>query len=97
MARAIDTIDVTDTPELRRIAEEVRATREPVVLRTGDEDIAIVVPIEPGDRGRWRSTTEADDIASRASFGGWSDIVDADQLKREIAEARGSDRPVPDL
>jgi hypothetical protein len=97
MSRTTEAIDVTDTPEIRRIAEEVRASREPVVLRTGEEDLALVIPVESAGDGYRRPITEEDDTASRSAFGGWRGIVDAEQLKRDIAESRGSDRPVPEL
>ena len=96
MALEIEAIDVTDVPELRRIAEEVRDTREPRVLRAGDEDVAVVMPV-PRRRGRKRQRTEADDATFRSSFGGWRGLVDGERLKRGQEEARGSDRPLVKL
>ncbi len=37
-------IDVTTSAELRRVAEQVRQTRQPVPLTQGDEVIAVVQP-----------------------------------------------------
>lgn len=91
MARAVEAVDVTDLPDLRRIAEEVRDTGRPCLLRIGDEGVALVVPIEEETNRRGRPTAE-DEAASRASFGAWRGIVDGEQLKRDIAEARGSKR-----
>lgn len=91
MARTIDAIDVSDTPDLRRVAEEVRDTGRPCLLRIGDEEVAIVTPIGEAAERRGRPTAE-EEIASRASFGGWRGIVDGEQLKRDLAEARGSRR-----
>lgn len=90
MARTIDAIDIADIPELRRIAEEVRDTGRPYILRIGGADVAVVAPI---DEEAERPTAEHE-AASRASFGGWRGIVDGEQLKRDLAEARGSGRPV---
>ncbi len=96
MAQEIEAIDVTDVPELRRIAEEVRDTREPRVLRAGDEEVAILMPV-PVKRGRKRIRTRADYDAVLAAAGGWKGLVDGEQLKKDLEEARGSDRPVVEL
>lgn len=45
MARELRPIDISNQPEVLRIAEEVRATQEPRVLRRNREDLAIVTPI----------------------------------------------------
>lgn len=88
---------MADFPEVRRVAEQVRGTGHPVVLRNGDEDLAILVPIARAEDAQKSSTTAEDDIAARSAFGGWRGIVDAEQLKHDVTEARGSDRPVPKL
>jgi len=44
MARELKHIDISDKPDLARIAEEVRATQEPRALCRNGEDIALVVP-----------------------------------------------------
>lgn len=38
-------IDIANTPELARLAEEVRQTQEPRMLRRGSQDVALVLPI----------------------------------------------------
>jgi hypothetical protein len=38
-------VDVSDTPELLRLAEEVRASRQPLVLAREDELLAVVRPV----------------------------------------------------
>ncbi len=40
-------IDITDLPELGRLADEVRASRRPRLLRRGAEEIAMLVPVVP--------------------------------------------------
>ena len=54
MARAIKTIDITDVPELVRIAEEVARTGEARVLRRDSEDVAVLMPMS-SSVGRPRS------------------------------------------
>lgn len=38
-------LDVTGSPELSRLADDVQATRRPRVLRKGDQDVALVLPL----------------------------------------------------
>jgi len=45
MAQQPTPVDVSDLPDLLRLAEEVRATRRPRVLRRGDEDLAVLMPL----------------------------------------------------
>jgi hypothetical protein len=44
MATELEPIDISDLPELLRIAEEVRLTRQPRMLRRDGEDIAVLMP-----------------------------------------------------
>jgi hypothetical protein len=91
------TIDATDIPELRRIAEEVRDTGEPVVIRSGDEDLAVVTPIASA-RGLkdWRPTPEQIE-ATMSAAGSWKGLIDVDKFKAEMKAARGSKRPPVEL
>jgi hypothetical protein len=98
MTKELTPIDVTRVPDLLRIAEEVRATGEPRVLRRDSEDLAVVSPIVPKAKRRVRRVpTKADWDAFRSSAGGWSDL-DTDQLVEDIYESRRrSIRPPVDL
>ncbi|MCL4458715.1 MAG: hypothetical protein M1136_03835 [Chloroflexi bacterium] len=94
MARGLRPIDISNVPELLRIVEEVRRTDEARVLRRDDEDLAILMPAKPGSKHKPKPIkTRADYEAFCSAFGGWKGIVDADTLKRDLASARGSDRP----
>ena len=99
MARELRPIDISNTPELLRLAEEVRSTGEPRLLRADSEDIAVLMPTPPTSSKRRgdRAHTEADHEAFRASAGGWKD-VDTDKLIADIYESRSrSSRPPLDL
>ena len=50
MAHEPTPIDVSTMPELARLAEEVRPTRQPRVLRRGTEDLAELRPAPPRPR-----------------------------------------------
>ncbi len=86
MARETRRIDVTHTPELLRIAEEVRASNEPYVLRRDSEDIAMVVPVRK--RGAKRAISKADYEAFLSSAGGWKGSVDVDKFLKDNERSR---------
>jgi hypothetical protein len=98
MAEHAKPIDISDTPELLRLAEEVRRDGAPRVLCTHDEDLVMIVPLpQPRTRRRGRVKTQADYEAFRRSAGGWADL-DTDTLIKNIYEDRKrSSRPPVDL
>lgn len=99
MAHARAAIDISDMPDLVRLAEEVRASNKARVLRRAGEDVAIIVPVARAGakRSRRHTPSAADREAFLASAGSWKGLVDAETLKKDIKEARGSDREFPDL
>ena len=83
-------IDISHFPELIRLAEEVRTTGEPRVLRHASEDLAVLMPIarraEDAAAGEEpRSKRQKAHLMSLA--GAWSD-VDADRMIEELYRAR---------
>ena len=98
MARELKTIDVSSIPELLRLAEEVRDTNEPRVLKRDSEDLAILMPASRRRRRRTpRPKTRADYEAFRSAAGSWKD-VDTDRLIAEVYESRRrSSRPAVEL
>lgn len=96
MPRKLRAVDISHVPELLRIAEEVRASGEPRVLRRRGEDLAILTPPKPR-RKPTRARTSKDLDAFRSAAGGWKD-VDTDRLLADIhADRRVSDRPPVEL
>ena len=72
-----------------RIAEEVRTSGRPRILRRNGEDMAMVIPITHGRKHRTRHTrTQADYDAFLSAAGGWKGLVDADKLLADIYESR---------
>jgi hypothetical protein len=88
--------DISNLPEVRRLAEEVRKTKEPRVLKTGNEAIAELRPISPTRRRKARVKTEADRKAFLSSAGGWKGLIDADKFLEDIYESRKVPRPKVD-
>lgn len=99
-SRATQTIDITDVPELVRIAEAVRASGEPRILRRAGEDIAVVSPAKGAHRPHrgQRPRTEEDHQAFLDAGGGWKDLVDTDEFVADnYASRRRSSRPPVEL
>lgn len=89
MAKEMRSIDISSVPDLVRIAEEVRTTGRPRILRRNGEDMAMVVPIAPGHKRKVRRTrTKADYDAFLSAAGGWKGLVDAEKLLADIYESR---------
>ena len=61
MATEFRAIDVSDLPELRRLAEEVYETQEPRVLRRDNEDLAILRPARRARATRSKRALTKDD------------------------------------
>lgn len=90
-------IDISNTPDLVRLAEEVRQTKQPRTLDIGHGVIAVIKPARTRIKRTRRPKTEADMAAFRASFGSWKD-VDTDKLLEDIYESRRlSTRPPVEL
>ena len=89
MAEHAKSIDISDMPELLRLAEEVHASNEPRMLTRDHEQLAVVMPVggRSPKRCRGKTPTEADYEAFRSAAGGWKDI-DTDQLVENIYESR---------
>ena len=61
MASELTPIDITSMPELAHLATEVRRTNTPRVLRDGQEDIAVLMPLPATPRRRKSGVVRADD------------------------------------
>ena len=97
MAKELKAIDISNAPELLRLAEEVRSSREPRVLRRASEDIAVLAPVAPRRRSS-RKRTKADYEAFLASAGGWKELIDTDRFLADNYESRRlSSRPPIEL
>ncbi len=98
MAKGLKPIDITNTPDVYRLAEEVARSGIPRVLRKDNKDIAIISPAEPNSKSRRKRTkTKADFEAFLSSFGSWKGNVDVDRFLKDIKESRRLTRPPVDL
>ncbi len=97
MTDALAPLDISDAPELLRIAEEVQAANAPRVLRRGDDELAVIIPLPSAALPRKQRTRTAEDHAAfLASAGSWVD-EDTDALTAKIYESRRTSRPPVDL
>ena len=89
-------IDISNNPELMRLAEEVARTKKPRELMRDKETVAILMPATTKQTPRkTRTKTKADYAAFRSAAGGWND-VDTDQLMADIyADRRRSNSRPP--
>lgn len=81
-------IDITHIPELVKIAEEVEATRTPRELRQENKPVAVIMPMTKSAPTKKREKTRADYEVFKSAAGGWKDLVDTEQLKKDIYESR---------
>ncbi len=99
MSRELLSIDVTASPELLRLAEEVQRSGVGRVLRRGDHDIAVITPIErAGNQEESARPSEAaraehDCILNIIGIGESAEPTDIAHHKREyLADAYDADR-----
>jgi hypothetical protein len=102
MATEHTRIDITQVTDFAQLAEEVRREGRPRMVTRNNEDFVEVKPARARARSRSKTPTAADPVAAREAvltdtFGAWKDLVDADELKRELNEAQSDDRPAPRL
>ncbi len=87
--RNLTPIDISNIPELVRIAEEVNNTKKSRVLTVSRRTLAVLMPVETaGTSKEKRGKTKADYEASLAALGSWSDL-DSDPLIADVYRARG--------
>jgi hypothetical protein len=92
MEKAPKPLDISNLPELLRIAQEVRDTNEPRLLRREREDLAILTPAKGARRRppvpRGKPTSAADPLWSIVGIGRSTGPTDVSSHKHKyLAEA----------
>jgi hypothetical protein len=81
-------IDITNMPDLVKIAEEVEATKTPRELRRENKPVALITPVTGAKKAKkQQAKTKADYEAFKSAAGSWKD-VDTDRLIKHIYEQR---------
>ena len=88
MTRETPSLDVGESPELARLAGQVRASNGPLFLQEEGETVAVVTPVARRGARRRRERTEADRRAFLSAAGGWKGNVDVDRFLKDNAESR---------
>ena len=71
MVKELKRVDISNIPELVRIAQEVRDSNEPQLLTRDNEELAILTPVRPSvkRRPRGRPTTAGDPMWKLVGMG----------------------------
>lgn len=86
--RNLTPIDISNLPDLLRIAEEVQATKTPRILKRDHEPVAVPMPVGTAVKpSKKPAPTKADYDASLAAIGSWRDL-DPDALITQVYRAR---------
>lgn len=91
MVREVEHIDISDMPDLIRLAEEVARTQKPRLLTYGDEDLALLLPPRSRRSPKGNAVTDADIEAALAAS--WVGLVDPEKLNLDLDAVRGDSRP----
>ncbi len=84
-------LDITNIPELVRIAEEVEATKKPRVLKRDNTPIAMLTPVKKNQSAQARSKAVKEALALA---GAWKDLP-SDRMEEELDRIRHSSKPTP--
>ncbi len=90
MVKELKRIDISGIPELLSIAEEVRRSNEPRVLKQDSEDLAILTPIKPVTKRttKGKPTSEDDSLWNIVGMGKSEEATDVAANKhRYLAQA----------
>jgi hypothetical protein len=75
VARQLKPIDISNTPDLLKLAEEVQRSKEPYLLQRDNEDIAVLMPAPKRTKSGTRvKPVETDDALFRSIGSGRSGI-----------------------
>jgi hypothetical protein len=86
-------IDMTNMPDLVRIAEEVEATNKPRLLKRDNTPIAVLTPVTRKQSARTKSKAIEETLALA---GAWSDL-DFDDMLDTLDHIRHDSKPTPPL
>ena len=86
-------IDISNLPDLKRLAKEARKTGRPYVLRENSQDIALLTPL---DTERKQKTNQQAIEETLALAGSWKDL-DFDDMIQELDRIRHESKPTSPL
>ena len=105
MTKHLTLIDIRSLPDLLRLAEEVKVTQTPRILKKADETVAILMPVGTATKPKKkRAKTKAETPnankkaleATLALAGSWKDL-DWNEMEAELDRIRHHSKPTPPL
>jgi hypothetical protein len=84
-------IDISNIPDLVRIAEEVEATKKPRLLKRDNTPIALLTPVNKKQSSKEKSKAIKEALAMA---GAWGDR-DWNEVEAELDRIRHSSKPTP--
>jgi len=95
MAREVERIDISNSPDLLRIAEQVRDTKQPRLLRKNGEDLALITPLRPASarRVKGRPTSADDPLWNIVGLASTPEPTDASKKHEYLADAYAPQKP----
>lgn len=90
-----DRIEIVTIEDLREAMRRVEGRDETVVVSI-DGDEALLSAVPPWLRRRTPEQRAADDAAFMSAAGSLKGLIDPEEFKKQIREARGSNRPFPE-
>ena len=91
MSGQLTPIDISNIPDLVRIAEEVEATNKPRVLKRDNTPIAILTPVKKNQSSKAKSKAIKEALSLA---GAWGDR-DWNEVEAELDRIRHSSNPTP--
>ena len=88
--------DVSDNPELERLAEEVASSGDSVVRTKNGHNLATIAPSSQRRTLKPREFTAEEIAVSKSAAGGWAHL-DADELITRVYDGRHLAKPRVDL
>lgn len=95
MNSAHTTIDISNKPELLRLAEEVKTSGKLRVLKNHRETVAVLMPAEAaGKQKQEKARTSVKEALALA--GAWADLP-SENMEEELDRIRHESKPTPPL
>ncbi len=86
-------IDISNLPDLKRLAQEAKKTGKPYILRENSHDVALLTPV---DTERKQQTNRQAIEETLALAGSWKDL-DFDDMIEQLDRIRHESKPTPPL
>ena len=86
-------IDITNKPDLVRIAEEVEASNQPRLLKRDNTPIAMLTPVKRIQSSKAKSKAVKEALALA---GAWKDLP-SDRMEEELDRIRHQSKPTPPI